>query len=247
MENGIKYIFKPSCINDSSEIWIHWLVDPGSLQKKILSAETFDNQKIRLNHYLIQSFEYFTNVKMTRGDVSVLQNETIRDLNYFENYKKISTIKDDTLKLIIENDIYYKKGEIMKFYDENKNIIDNNSIEKPEQDLVNTYIVEDDIVLELGARYGTVSCNINKKLKNKYNQISVEPDDRVWFSLELNKIKNNCYFHIVKGFLSNKKLDLINLGEGLSGYGSTFIENENTKIPSYSLNELKTKYKIHNA
>ena len=163
MENGIKYIFKPKCINDSSEIWIHWLVHPGSLQKKILPTETIDNKKIRLNHYLIQSLEYYTKVKMTRGDVYVSQNEKIRDLKYFEHYQNISVIKDDTLKLIIENNIYNKNGEIMKFYDEHNNVIDNNSIEKPEQDLVNQYILEDDIVLELGARYGSVSCTINKK------------------------------------------------------------------------------------
>jgi len=241
MVNGIKYIFKTSCINESSEIWIHWLVHSGSLQKKILPTETTDNTKIRLNHYHIQSLEYFTNIKMTRGDVSVSQNESIRNLDYFEHYKNLSTIKDDTLKLIIEHNIYNKNGEIMKFYDENNNIIDNNSIEKPEQDLVNSYILEDDIVLELGARYGTVSCTINKKLNNKYNQISVEPDDNVWVALELNKIKNNCNFNIVKGFISNKKLNL-----ALNGYGSTFVFDEETKIPSYSLNEVKNKYKINN-
>jgi FkbM family methyltransferase len=239
IENGTKYIFKPSSINNSSEIWIHWLVHIGSLQKKSMPNETFDNTKIRLNHYRIQSLEYFKNVKMTRGDVSTLENESIRDLSYFEHYEKISTIKDEILKQIIEQNIYNKNGEVMKFYDENNNIIDNNSIEKPEQDLVNSYILEDDIVLELGARYGTVSCNINKKLNNKYNQVSVEPDDSVWFSLELNKIKNNCNFNIVKGFISNKKMNL-----HLDGYGSTFVFDENTKIHSYSLDDIKNQYNI---
>ncbi len=37
-------------------------------------------------------------------------------------------------------------------------------MEKDEQDLANKYILEDDIVLELGARYGSVSCIINNKL-----------------------------------------------------------------------------------
>jgi FkbM family methyltransferase len=243
--NGIKYIFKTSCINDTSEIWIHWLVHSGSIQKKILSTETFDNKKIRLNHYLIQSLEYYQNVKMTRGDVSVLENENRRDMNYFEHYQNISIIKDDTLKQIIENNIYDKNGQVMKFYDEHNNLIDNNSIEKPEQDLVNHYILEDDIVLELGARYGTVSCTINKKLKNKKAQVSVEPDNRVWNALDVNKIKNACEFNIVKGFVSNKKLDLTNLGEGMSAYGATFIENNDTKIPSYSLDEIKTQYDIN--
>ena len=34
MVNGIKYIFKPSSINNSSEIWIHGWVGSGTLQKK---------------------------------------------------------------------------------------------------------------------------------------------------------------------------------------------------------------------
>jgi FkbM family methyltransferase len=116
-------------------------------------------------------------------------------------------------------------------------------MEKDEQDLANKYILEDDIVLELGARYGSVSCIINNKLNNKNNQVVVEPDDRVWYALEENKKRNNCEFNIVKGFISNKKLDLTNL-DNCYGYGSTFIENSNTKIPSYTLNEIKKIYNL---
>jgi CO/xanthine dehydrogenase FAD-binding subunit len=46
------------------------------------------------------------------------------------------------------------------------------------------YILENDIVLELGA------CVINSKLNNKKNQVVVEPNDRVWDALEKNKINN---------------------------------------------------------
>jgi FkbM family methyltransferase len=125
------------------------------------------------------------------------------------------------------------------------NLVNIEHIEKVEQDLANKYILEDDIVLELGARYGSVSCTINSKLKNKYNQVVVEPDERVWNALEKNKNSNNCEFNIVKGFISNKKLDLTNLDCWLGGYGATFIENNNTLIPSYSLNEIKQKYKLN--
>jgi FkbM family methyltransferase len=103
VENGIKYIFKPTAISDSSEIWIHWLVHPGSLQKKVLETETFNDNKIRLNHYLIQSLEYFQNIKMTRGDVSTQSNENIRTMDVFNTYTKLATIKDDTLKQLVEN------------------------------------------------------------------------------------------------------------------------------------------------
>lgn len=125
------------------------------------------------------------------------------------------------------------------------NKVDIQNIEKHEQDLANKYILENDIVLELGARYGSVSCIINSKLKNKNNQVVVEPDCRVWDALEKNKNSNNCEFNIVKGFISKKKLDLTNLNVWLGGYGATFIENDNTLIPSFSLDEITKKYNLN--
>jgi FkbM family methyltransferase len=122
------------------------------------------------------------------------------------------------------------------------NLIDLQRIEKTEQDLANMYILEDDIVLELGARYGSVSCIINSKLNNKNNQVVVEPDERVWDALERNKNINNCEFNIVKGFVSNKKLGLTELH---TDYGTTFIENDESLIPSYSLNEIEQLYNLN--
>lgn len=133
----------------------------------------------------------------------------------------------------------------MKIYDQNDILVDTNNIEKPEQELSQIFIQKDDIVLELGARYGSVSCIINSKLSNKNNQVSVEPDNRVWEALEKNKKINNCEFNIVKGFIGEKKMDLTNLDDYHGGYGSTFIYNENTKIPSYTLDEIKKKYNLN--
>jgi hypothetical protein len=59
-----------------------------------------------------------------------------------------------------------------------------------------------------------------------------------------NKVNNNCDFIIVKGFISNKKLDLTNLDNCYGGYGATFIESNDTKIPSYSLDEITNKYNL---
>ena len=122
--------------------------------------------------------------------------------------------------------------------------VDIDYLEKPEQDLAKEYILQNDVVLELGARYGSVSCVINSKLSNKTNQVVVEPDDRVWAALEKNRNNNGCAFHIVKGFISKKKLDLTNLDHWYDGYGATFIENDATNIPSYSLDEIKEKYHL---
>ena len=133
----------------------------------------------------------------------------------------------------------------MDIQDQHKNQVDINTIEKWEQDLANQYVSENDIVLELGARYGSVSCIINSKLNCKTNQVVVEPDDRVWEALERNRKVNGCEFHTIRGFISSKKLSLINLRACYGGYGSTSIENPNTKIPSVSLEEVKAKYKLN--
>lgn len=130
---------------------------------------------------------------------------------------------------------------LFKYYDEYNNIIDHLSIEYIEQELAYKYIEPNHCVLELGARYGSVSCAINSKLINKYNQVSVEPDERVWDALENNKKINNCFFHIIKGFISKKKLKLINLN---TLYGTTYENDENSQIPIYNINEIEKLYNI---
>lgn len=40
-------------------------------------------------------------------------------------------------------------------------------------------------------------------------------------------------------------MDLINLNEYYNGYASTFVYNENSKIPSYTLDEIKRKYNLN--
>jgi len=132
----------------------------------------------------------------------------------------------------------------MKIFDQNNNLINIQLLEKPEQDIAKKYIEKNDVVLELGARYGSVSCIINSKLSNKNNQVVVEPDNRVWEALEKNKKENNCDFNIVKGFIGNKKMDLTNLNEYYGGYASTFIYNEKTKIKSYKLDEIIKQYHL---
>jgi FkbM family methyltransferase len=120
----------------------------------------------------------------------------------------------------------------------NENGEDCTNVEISEQELAKEYIQPDDIVFELGARYGSVSCCINKKLKNKKNQVVVEPDPRVWDILEKNKINNNCEFHIIKGFVSNSKLSLTD-ELSYNGYGTTTIKSDESKIPSYTFESIQ--------
>jgi hypothetical protein len=128
--------------------------------------------------------------------------------------------------------------------DEKGNLVNTHFYEKEEQELAKKYIKSDDIVLELGARYGSVSCSINSILSCKTNQVSVEPDDRVWKALERNKLVNNCNFNIVKGFVSSKKLGLTALTSH-EGYGTTSVEDSNSSISSFTLNEIEEKYNLN--
>lgn len=136
---------------------------------------------------------------------------------------------------------YSKKVTDIIIYDENNKLIDTGQFEEFEQYLTNKYIEPNDVVLELGARYGSVSCTINNKLKNKTSQVSVEPDQRVYTALSKNKQINNCEFHIVNGFISNKKLSLTRI-DCCDGYGTTAIEDTNSKIPSYTFQNVVDKF-----
>lgn len=158
-------------------------------------------------------------------------------ISRFNSYKKFAIThnklktRDPNIKIM---DIKNQKNKNVKIF----------MFEVIEQNLAYLYIKKDDIVLELGARYGSVSCIINHNLDNKENHVVVEPDERVWEALERNKEVNNCKFNIVKGFISKKKLTLTNLDEWYGGYGATAVEQNDTKIPSFLLDEIKKKYNI---
>lgn len=127
---------------------------------------------------------------------------------------------------------FYNDKEMI-FYDENNRLVDHKNTEKVEQELSDKYINSSDIVLELGARYGTVSCLVNKKLRDKKLHYVVEPDSRVWNALEKNKTINSCEFNIIKGVIGEKKYKL--QGEG---YGTTVIESDESDIKTFSLPEI---------
>jgi FkbM family methyltransferase len=129
----------------------------------------------------------------------------------------------------------------MKFINEEMYYIDTDFFEVCEQVQAEKYITSDCVVLELGARYGTISCIINNKLAVRTNQVSVEPDPRVHRALEVNKTINKCGFHILKGFISNVPMDLTDLGAHF-GYGTRSYKVSQSLIPSYTLEHIQAKF-----
>lgn len=81
------------------------------------------------------------------------------------------------------------------FYDENGEILDHKILDRKKQLDAYTFIPSDSVVLELGSRYGIVSCLINKGLKNPKHHL-VMTDDRYIDVLTKNRDKNNCQFQI---------------------------------------------------
>jgi hypothetical protein len=76
-------------------------------------------------------------------------------------------------------------------------------IELIEHKLVQKYIQNTSIVLELGGRYGTTSCVIADQLQNNGKLVVVEPDSRVWSSLNLNRQIHHCNFYLVQKPIGN--------------------------------------------
>ena len=135
----------------------------------------------------------------------------------------------------------------MIILNENKQTIDCSKFEAVEQSLAKKYIQPNDVVLELGARYGSVSCTINSILHNPNNHVAVEPDERVWECLELNKINNNADFFIVKGCISKTKMSIRydDREWRYQKYG-TYCETDSLgEIPTYSLSEIKKTANIN--
>jgi hypothetical protein len=101
--NETKYIFKPKIIKDGSSIGIHFLVNVNIPVSRLRVA----NKLIKLNHYPIQSLEFFKKTKMNRGSASNKKNDNVRDMTYFKKYD-FRNINCEILKnLILNNDSKY--------------------------------------------------------------------------------------------------------------------------------------------
>lgn len=96
----------------------------------------------------------------------------------------------------------------MSFIDSNGSKVDV-EFEGDEQKLVSLHLPRNSCVLELGARYGTVSCMISSVLDEPTKHVAVEPDTSVISALNKNRDSNNGQFHIWNGVVSKKPQKLM--------------------------------------
>jgi FkbM family methyltransferase len=125
----------------------------------------------------------------------------------------------------------------MELRDENNNIINHKNIEHIEQELAQKYIKEHHKVLELGARYGSVSIITNKIVSDKNSHYVVEPDRAVWDCLEKNMKNNGCEFNIIKGVIGKNKYKLE--GNGYSRKSVIDSSYGKSQIDIYDLPDIK--------
>lgn len=95
------------------------------------------------------------------------------------------------------------------------------------------------IYSQIKFRYGKIYNLVKKNEKIIINNATTN----FVYSTEIRNNQISDFFN--KYGVSNKKLDLTNKDLFIDGYGSTFIENDDTNIPSYQLNEIMDKYNMN--
>ena len=67
-----------------------------------INEDIIENSALHLNHYAIQSLNWFMKVKATRGDINSSKSENVRNIEYFKEYD-INDIEDNELSNITNN------------------------------------------------------------------------------------------------------------------------------------------------
>lgn len=67
-----------------------------------INENIIENSALHLNHYAIQSLNWFIKVKATRGDINSSNNENVRNIEYFKEYN-FNDIDDNELSNIKTN------------------------------------------------------------------------------------------------------------------------------------------------
>ena len=131
------------------------------------------------------------------------------------------------------------------FIDRNGNPV-NYDFEKEEQMLVRKYLPRNASVLELGARYGTVSCTISEILEDPTRHVAVDPDTSVIEALEKNRNMNGGKFHIFNGVVSENGFSIKCTDSKLefAEYGTYTVKSDSPNIDNISLKDLQMKYNL---
>jgi FkbM family methyltransferase len=101
-------------------------------------------------------------------------------------------------------------------------------------------IARDARILEIGARYGALSCAMNQLIDDKTKQVAVEPDPEVWDALENNRKLSSSQFQVLRGAISSAPVALAGR-HGSRGEQNTFRISgaPDAAIPVYTYEKVK--------
>lgn len=116
--------------------------------------------------------------------------------------------------------------------------------ERYERQLVDTYFGPKDIILELGACLGVVSCIANKKQGGNGLYVAVEANPKVIPYLEQNKQINNANFKICNCLVSNTSDGTFYLHELVVGGSAQQKNAEKITVPVKTLAQIAQEYAI---
>jgi FkbM family methyltransferase len=107
------------------------------------------------------------------------------------------------------------------------------------------WIPKDATVLEVGARYGSVSCAISRLLANSGKLVSMDADEQVWDALQQNRENFKCNFHIAKGLLGKQDGKIFRHRYGtVASTEQSFAGNAAVTVPHFTVEDLESKYKL---
>ena len=96
LNSETKWIIRPKYVK-SKYLSLHIIKKNAKINDKYVLV---DNSVFHLNHYPIQSREFFEKVKKTRGDAQNIATDNIRDDNYFALYDKDTNVLDEPRKKV---------------------------------------------------------------------------------------------------------------------------------------------------
>lgn len=118
-----------------------------------------------------------------------------------------------------------------------------NTYEKEEISLLK-YLDNSDVVLELGACLGVVSCIMNKKLIHSRKHLAVEANPALISVLKKNRQLNNALFCVENCIISKTSNGIFYIGPSLLS-SSVYIKTQSkTHVPVKKLSWIKNKHKL---
>jgi hypothetical protein len=113
--------------------------------------------------------------------------------------------------------------------------------ELPEQIALYKYLRPDDVVLQLGGNIGTSCILVDKLVRNKEQQMCVEPNSNIIPMLQYNKSNTNSRFKIIPSIITNSSAKKSLYVNGKYDIGAMVVDNdafENVPITKVPLDKL---------